>query len=64
MFFRRQGRAFVSTENTQDLSTLRELAASGVITPVIDRVFPLDDGVAAVSFVGAGHNRGTTVIAL
>jgi NADPH:quinone reductase-like Zn-dependent oxidoreductase len=62
VFSRQQGRPFMSKENEEDLDTLRELAESGGITPVIDRVFPLDDGVDAVVFVGEGHNRGTSVI--
>ena len=37
---------------------------AGQITPVVDRVFPLQDAVEAVVAVGAGHNRGTTVIAM
>lgn len=61
---RRQGRPFLATENPEDLATLRDMAETGRVTPVIDRVFALDDGVAAVSAVGAGHNRGTTVIAV
>lgn len=61
---RQQARPFVSTENADDLETLRSLAADGRITPVIDAVFPLDEAVTAVTAVGAGHNRGTTVIAM
>jgi NADPH:quinone reductase-like Zn-dependent oxidoreductase len=64
LFSRQQGRPFVSTENEEDLGTLRELAASGRITPVIDQVAPLDDAVEAVASVGAGHNRGTSVIVM
>ncbi len=64
VFSRLQGRPFLSTENEEDLGTLRELAAAGRITPVIDQVFPFEDAVDAVTFVGAGHNQGTSVIAM
>ncbi len=64
MFSRQQGRPFVSMENEEDLSTLHELAETGRITPVIDRVFPLEDAVDAVASVGEGHNQGTSVITM
>lgn len=64
VFSKQQGRSFVSKENEEDLETLREMAEAGSIRPVIDRVFPFEDGVDAVAFVGEGHNRGTSVIAL
>ncbi|MEQ6902600.1 NAD(P)-dependent alcohol dehydrogenase [Nocardioides sp. YIM 152588] len=64
LFSRQQGRPFLSMENEEDLATLRELAETGKITPVIDRVFPLDDAVEAIAYVGAGHNRGTSVITM
>lgn len=64
MVLRQQGRPFLSAEDEQDRHALQELAASGAITPVVDRVFGLEAAVDAVTSVGAGHNRGTTVIAV
>ena len=64
MFSKQQGRPFLSTENEEDLGTLKDLAETGRITPVIDQVFPLDDAIDAVVFVGEGHNQGTSVIAM
>jgi len=64
MFSKQVGRPFVSTENEEDLGTLRELAETGKMTPVIDQVFPLEAAVAAVTSVGEGHNQGTTVITM
>ena len=64
LFSKQQGRPFVSTENEDDLRTLRELAETGKITPVIDQVFPLESAVDAVAFVGEGHNQGTSVITM
>jgi NADPH:quinone reductase-like Zn-dependent oxidoreductase len=64
LFVEQQGRGFVSTQNADDLAALGELAATGRITPVIDRTVPLDDGIDALSHVGAGHTQGTTVITM
>jgi NADPH:quinone reductase-like Zn-dependent oxidoreductase len=64
MFSKQQGRPFLSKENEKDLATLSELAASGKIVPVVDRTFPFDEGVEAISYVGEGHNRGTSVITM
>ena len=61
---RRQGRPFLSTPTPEDLRVLRDMAAAGQVTPVVDRVFPLDAAVEAVASVGEGHNRGTSVIAM
>ena len=62
LFVKQQGRGFVSSANQQDLATLRELAAASTITPVIDRTYPLEEGIDAISHVGEGHAQGTTVI--
>jgi NADPH:quinone reductase-like Zn-dependent oxidoreductase len=64
VFSRQQGRSFLSRENKEDLDALGELAETGRITPVLDRVFPFEDAVEAVTFVGEGHNQGTTVIVM
>ena len=64
LFVREQGRGFYSRENADDLAYLTELAATGTITPVIDRTYPLDDGIEALSHVGEGHARGTTVMTM
>jgi len=64
MFVKQQGRAFLSMANKEDLATLRQLAESGEITPVIDRTHPLAEGVEAISHVGEGHNQGTTIITM
>lgn len=64
MFSRQQGRPFLSMENEEDRGTLQELAETGRITPVIDQVFPFEAAVDALTFVGEGHNQGTSVIAM
>lgn len=64
VFAKQQGRPFVSMENPEDLATLRELAATGKVTPVLDRTYPLEEAVEAISHVGEGHGQGTTVISM
>ena len=64
LFNGQQGRPFLSMENEEDLDTLEQLASQGRIIPVIDQVFPFERAVEAVSFVGDGHNQGTSVITM
>lgn len=60
----RQSGPFVAAATPKDLALLAAMADDGRIVPIIDRVVPLDEAVEAVAAVGAGHNRGTTVIAV
>ena len=64
LFSRQQGRPFLSTENEEDLIRLHDLAATGKITPVIDKVFPFNEAIEAITAVGEGHNQGTSVITM
>ncbi len=64
IFVKQQGRPFVSRENKEDLDTLRQLAATGAVVPVIDRTYPLGEAIEAISYVGEGHAQGTTVITM
>ncbi len=57
-------RGFVSTENHEDLLVLREHAEAGRLTPVVGRVFPLDQAADAVRHVAAGHARGKIVVSV
>lgn len=45
-----------------DIDTLKELIADGVLRPVIDRRYPLDQVVDALRWVEDGHARGKVVI--
>jgi NADPH:quinone reductase-like Zn-dependent oxidoreductase len=63
-FVRQELRRFLSTPNIDDLSTLKELAESGKLTPVIDKKYPMDETPAALAYVGKGHARGKVVITL
>ncbi len=48
----------------EDLIVLGDLAARGVLVPVVDRTFDLADIVAAHRYVDAGHKRGNVVVAV
>ncbi len=45
-----------------DLATLRDLLASGDITPEIDRRYPLEETADAMRYFNEGHTRGKVVI--
>lgn len=61
-FTRQQLKPFLSVGKRQDLLTLADLLATGQVTPVIDRTYPLDEAADALRYVGAGHTRGKVVI--
>jgi NADPH:quinone reductase-like Zn-dependent oxidoreductase len=45
-----------------DFATLKELITAGKLRPVIDRRYPLDEAVAALTYVNDGLARGKVVI--
>jgi len=53
---------FVAAENAKDFAALRELIEAGKVTPVVDRVYPLDQTAAAVRRLLDGDARGKIVI--
>jgi NADPH:quinone reductase-like Zn-dependent oxidoreductase len=56
--------AFVPPFQPDPVAKLKRLAEDGVLTPVIDRRFTLDDVVAALRYVDDGHARGKVVISI
>lgn len=62
LFVSQQERPFVSMPNKEDLATLKELAESEKVTPVIDRTYPLGETAEAIGHVGEGHSQGKTII--
>ena len=64
MFVRQQGRPSVKSQNPADLQVLKELVEAGKVTPVIDGTYSLSKTPGAMGHVGAGHARGTVVIAV
>jgi NADPH:quinone reductase-like Zn-dependent oxidoreductase len=55
---------YISSENAEDLTVLRELIESGKVTPSIDRTYPLSEVAAAIRYMLEGHARGKVVIAV
>jgi NADPH:quinone reductase-like Zn-dependent oxidoreductase len=55
---------FISTSRPADLETLRQLAASGQVTPVIDETFPLAGAPQAIRRLDAGQVRGKLAITI
>ncbi|MGB7594243.1 MAG: NAD(P)-dependent alcohol dehydrogenase [Erysipelotrichaceae bacterium] len=48
--------------NTQDLTFIIQLVEAGKLTPVIDRLYPLEEIPEAVRYLSKGHARGKVVI--
>ncbi len=48
----------------RDVAFLGDLAASGHLVPVIDRIYGLDDAASAHAHVETGHKRGSVLISL
>jgi len=48
----------------EDLTVMRELMATGKVTPVIDRRYKLSEVPQAIRYVAEGHARGKVVITL
>jgi len=52
---------FVNNENHEDMLALKDLIASGKITPVIDRTYPLAQVPEAIRYLKGGHAQGKVV---
>ncbi|RSN33604.1 NAD(P)-dependent alcohol dehydrogenase [Amycolatopsis sp. WAC 01416] len=63
-FVKQKLRGLFSTENQDDLQTLRALIEAEKLTPVIDRAFSLVEVPEAISHVHEGHARGKVVITI
>ena len=57
-------RSVAGKPNAADLEALATMIEKGELTPVIDRVFPLDQTPDAMRYLEAGHPRGKIVVAV
>jgi NADPH:quinone reductase-like Zn-dependent oxidoreductase len=64
LFVSQRYATFVAKVDTADLNAIRELMASGKVTPVVDRVFDLSETADAMRYQDRGHARGKVVIAI
>lgn len=62
LFIKKQERGFLSVTKKADLITLKELAESGKVTPVIDKTFPLSETREAYRYMEEIHASGKVVI--
>lgn len=58
----RNVRLLMVPQNNKDLIAITELCVAGKVTPIIDRVYPFDQGPEALRYVGEGHAKGKVVI--
>jgi NADPH:quinone reductase-like Zn-dependent oxidoreductase len=61
-FSRQSLRRFISNPNQADLVVLRDMVEAGQVRPIVDRTFRLDEAVAALQHIAAGHARGKVVL--
>jgi NADPH:quinone reductase-like Zn-dependent oxidoreductase len=61
-FVRQRLVIFMATQSREDLATLRELAESGEVSPVIDRTYPLSETPEAIRYLETEHARAKVVI--
>jgi NADPH:quinone reductase-like Zn-dependent oxidoreductase len=61
-FVRHKLRGLLAFVRGTDLETLTPLLAAGLVTPLIDRTFPLGEAAAAVAYVHSGHSTGKVVL--
>nr|WP_319663910.1 zinc-binding dehydrogenase [Streptomyces sp. MI02-7b] len=59
---RRRVLVLVAEPGPENLSTLRELAESGVIAPVVDRSYPLSEAPEAIRYLEVEHARAKVVV--
>jgi NADPH:quinone reductase-like Zn-dependent oxidoreductase len=61
-FMRQQGSMYLASPNNKDLVVLKEFIEAGVLTPVIDKTYPLCDTPEAFRYLEEEHARGKVVI--
>jgi NADPH:quinone reductase-like Zn-dependent oxidoreductase len=61
-FVRQRVVTLSATPSRENLDTLRELAESGALTPIIDRTLPLSETAEAIRYVEQEHARAKVVL--
>lgn len=56
--------SFIASLNGTDLDALAELMVSGMMTPVLDRTYPLEQTADAIRYLETKHARGKVVITI
>lgn len=56
--------SILASENSEDLSALRDLIEAESVAPAIDRSFSLDETAAAIRYVQEGRARGKVVVSV
>lgn len=59
-----RGMFFIFSMNAEKLTKITELLEEGVIRPVADSVFPLEQAADAFEQAAAGHNHGRMVVSV
>jgi NADPH:quinone reductase-like Zn-dependent oxidoreductase len=55
---------FIAKFNRPDFDQLSEMVEAGSLRPVIDRVYPIDEIVDALTYLGRGHTRGKVAVTI
>ncbi len=63
-FVRQRMIALVTKPTQERLATLRELAESGQLTPVIDRTYPLREAAEAIRYLELEHARAKVIVTM
>jgi NADPH:quinone reductase-like Zn-dependent oxidoreductase len=63
-FVRQKLTFFIAEMNRADLASLAELMADGKVTPVVDRIYPLEQAAAALRYLEEGHARGKVIVSI
>jgi NADPH:quinone reductase-like Zn-dependent oxidoreductase len=64
MLTRQRLRAFIARENAADYQALAQLAESGSVRPVIDRLYPLASAAEAIRSIASGHATGKGIVTI
>lgn len=57
-------RPLLQTSSREGLQSLTEMIEASEVTPILDRVYPLEEAAAALRYQAEGHARGRTVISV